>query len=133
MPTGVYHRKPMKEETKKKISLARLKPGLRRKISLATKGENNPNWKGDKVGYIGLHAWLFRNFKKSDTCEHCGKTGLTGHKIHWANKDHKYRRVAKDWMRLCPKCHQVYDIENNNYQFTPNEGRFKKKGNNSNY
>jgi hypothetical protein len=79
--------------------------------------EKHPLWKGDDVGLSGLHKWIERNLGKPTTCEHCGKTGLTGHKIHWANKDHTYQRNIIDWIRLCVDCHTKYDIKNNKKQF----------------
>ena len=75
------------------------------------KGNKHSEWKGDKVGYSGLHHWIIRWKGQPNTCEKCGKTGLTGKKIHWANIDHKYRRVLDDYIRLCISCHQLYDFE----------------------
>ena len=75
-------------------------------------GEKNGIWKGDDVGYDGIHSWVERWKGKTDICEKCGVTGLTGHQIHWANIDHKYRRVLDDYIRLCALCHRRYDIEN---------------------
>lgn len=46
---------------------------------------------------------------KPNTCEHCGNSGLVGHKIHWANKNGKYLKRLKDWIRLCAKCHGAFD------------------------
>ncbi len=71
------------------------------------------NWKGDDVGYLGLHVWVKKKLGQPDTCEHCGESGLTGNQIHWANKDHQYRRNLTDWLRLCKQCHINYDKENN--------------------
>ncbi len=76
-------------------------------------GEKNCNWKGDDVGYGALHIWIRRNLGEPTKCENCGKEGLSGYKIHWANIDHKYRRVEENWMRLCVKCHRKYDKINN--------------------
>lgn len=74
-------------------------------------GDKNHNWKGDDVKYRSLHHWVVTNLGQPTKCEHCDKDGLTGKQIHWANKDHKYRRVLDDWIRLCPKCHGKYDKE----------------------
>lgn len=81
------------------------------------KGEKNCNWKGDKVGYWALHKWVYRILGKPITCEHCGKTGLTGRKIHWANKSGQYLREKNDWLRLCVSCHRKYDLRNNFLHF----------------
>jgi hypothetical protein len=75
--------------------------------------EKNAGWKGNNVGYFSLHAWVNRYLGKPTKCEHCGKDGLTGHQIQWANTNHKYKRNLKDWIRLCAMCHQKYDIKFN--------------------
>lgn len=75
-------------------------------------GKDNPNWKDDKVGYHALHDWVERYLGKPDTCEYCGKSGLSGKNIHWANKSHKYKRKLNDWIRLCVNCHLKYDNNN---------------------
>jgi len=77
--------------------------------------ENANHWKGEAVEYFGLHHWVNRKLGKPTTCEHCGKTGLTKHQINWANKSHKYLRDLSDWLRLCVKCHRIYD---NNFKKT---------------
>lgn len=73
--------------------------------------EKNPYWKGDKVGYCGLHKWVQLHLGKPVKCEHCGKEA-TGHQMHWANRDHSYKRNLNDWIRLCSKCHEQYDKVN---------------------
>jgi hypothetical protein len=72
-------------------------------------GEESNSWKGDSAGYKSKHQWIERRLGKPDTCEHCGKSGLKGPQIHWANIDHKYIRILEDWVRLCAKCHVGYD------------------------
>jgi len=69
----------------------------------------HPAWKGDNVGYSALHSWVRRRKSKPDTCEHCGKSGFKGTQIHWASKSRKYKRDLNDWIRLCAKCHSIYD------------------------
>ena len=66
-------------------------------------------WKGDKVGYSGLHKRIRQELGKPETCEHCGKSGLKGKQIHWANKSGKYLTLHTDWLRLCVSCHRKYD------------------------
>ena len=70
---------------------------------------NHPNWRGNNATYTAKHIWLYDLLGQPDTCEHCGKSGLTGHQIHWANISRKYKRNKKDWIRLCAKCHYHYD------------------------
>ena len=72
-------------------------------------GEKNFNWKGDDVGYSGLHYWVVSRLGKPTTCWHCGKSNLHGNSIQWANKSHTYKRDVNDWLRLCVKCHRKYD------------------------
>lgn len=114
---GIKHGSPS-EETKKKISLAKMghtfsqesKQKIRETLLKKAKyEEKNPFWKGDRVGYVGLHLWVQKWKGKPETCEKCGREGLTGRQIGWANIDHKYRRVLDDYIRLCRKCHKNYD------------------------
>ena len=72
-------------------------------------GKVHHMWKGDSVGYDALHDWVRRNLGRPDTCEFCEKTGLFGKKIHLANKSGNYKRDLNDWLRLCVKCHSLYD------------------------
>lgn len=71
------------------------------------KGEERYNWKGDKVGYRGLHQWVNRRLGKPMCCDMCGD--LKKSRYHWANKSHEYKRDITDWIRLCAKCHKEYD------------------------
>ena len=75
-----------------------------------TKGEKNPNWKGNKVGIIGIHIWLRKNFTKKLICEFCGKNEKSGRKIEWAKiNNKKYERKRENFIELCCKCHRNYD------------------------
>lgn len=70
------------------------------------KEEKSMFWKGDAVGYSGLHKWVYRQLGEPKKCEHCGtRKG----RLEWANKSHKYKRILSDWMALCKKCHKEYD------------------------
>ena len=71
--------------------------------------EKHPNWKGDKVSYLGMHTWINNKLGKPDECQFCGKNKLFGKKIHWANISGKYKRNYKDWIRLCVSCHKKFD------------------------
>ena len=85
-------------------------------ISQNRKGKNtieqeknkNPNWKGDKVSYSGLHRWIRKNFIKIDKCENKKCPHKNPKRIDWANKG-IYNRDRKNWMRLCRSCHIWYD------------------------
>ena len=76
------------------------------KIGFANKGEKHGLWKGEKITYKGLHAWVRRNYGESPVCEDCGKRKCW---IDWANVSGKYTRERSDWKRLCRKCHYIYD------------------------
>lgn len=81
-------------------------------VSKANKGrlenEKNPNWKGDNVGYLAIHAWIKRHYGQPNKCEQCSNTK----NIDWANKSGQYKRDITDWIRLCKSCHKIYDINN---------------------
>lgn len=74
-----------------------------------TQGENNWNWKGDKVGYMGLHSWINSKKGKPVKCIQCGS--IT--RVAWANKSYEYKRDLDDWMSLCQKCHMGRDAKLN--------------------
>lgn len=71
-------------------------------------GENNPNWKGNKVKYIALHSWVNRTLGKATYCSNDSKH--FSKKYEWANIDHKYSRNVKDYKQLCPSCHRKLDM-----------------------
>lgn len=66
--------------------------------------ERNPNWIGDKVGYIGLHNWIRRRLPKPEFCIDCGIRPA----IDLANKG-IYNRSLDNWEWLCRKCHMIKD------------------------
>lgn len=70
-------------------------------------GAKSPHWKGDKVKYAGLHAWIRRHLGTPSFCEHCKTT--TAKRFEWANISKKYTREFADWIRLCVSCHRKYD------------------------
>ena len=76
------------------------------------KDEDSPSWKGEKVGYSGLHKWVASNLGKPMKCECCEQVFENPHKIHWANKSREYKRELSDWLRLCASCHIAYDRGN---------------------
>ncbi len=78
-------------------------------LKIFQEGKNSPYWKGQAAGYQSLHEWVVKHLGKPDTCEHCGRSGLSGRFIQWANKSGKYLRKLDDWIRLCTKCHHKYD------------------------
>lgn len=108
---------PKTEEHKRKISESHKgmkKPWVskfNKKKSKIYIGEKHRNWKGDKVGYGGLHMWIAKELGKPKYCEHCKCTNLRSTQYNWANKSRQYKRDVTDWVRLCNKCHKKYDKE----------------------
>ena len=92
-------------ETRKKIAASR-KPYIHEKA---------PNWKGEDVGYAGLHIWVRKYLGlRPRKCEQCGVKGRKrdkggGWTIEFANKSGLYKRDLKDWLILCRTCHRVHD------------------------
>ena len=76
---------------------------LQRKNALGNKN----HWKGDVVGYQGVHAWLRKKYGKPNFCEHCKI--INKKMYHWANISKNYKRKRNDWLRLCVPCHMKYD------------------------
>lgn len=66
-------------------------------------------WKGNDVGYGGIHYWVNKWKGSPKECFVCGEIK---NRVAWANIDHKYRRILDDYIRLCPKCHTDYDKKN---------------------
>lgn len=66
-------------------------------------------WKGDRVGYRGLHLWVESILGKPHYCDECGNTKLSHRHYHWANVSGNYKRITTDWRRLCAKCHKAFD------------------------
>ena len=99
----------------KKIGLSlkgrKKSPEHRAKISLAARirlavPENNPNYKSDAVGYVGIHLWLRKHFKKTGNCGQCTSAKRT----YWALlKGKNYERKRENFWELCAKCHVAYD------------------------
>lgn len=73
------------------------------------KDEKNVNWKGDDVGYVGLHGWVRRRLGEPNECKICGNKNLRHRQYHWANISKRYFRDESDWIRLCVKCHKEFD------------------------
>ena len=73
-----------------------------------TSFEKNPMWKGDNVGYGGVHSWIVRKLRQPKKCDHCG-TSNSDKVYEWSNISRKYKRKLSDWQRLCVSCHRKYD------------------------
>jgi hypothetical protein len=66
--------------------------------------EQNPAWKGNKVGYLGLHDFVKSRLPKPALCEECHKVPP----YDLANKG-TYDRDLSHWEWLCRKCHMTKD------------------------
>ena len=84
-------------------------------ISEQLKGEKNYKWKGDEVGYWGVHTWIQRTLGKAKECKNrtkqyfsfkCSKKSFN---FDWANKSRTYKREVSDWVELCHSCHLKAD------------------------
>lgn len=100
----IGHNKPHSEESKILMS----------KNVVTRIGKKHHFWKGNGVGMIALHSWVKRKLGCPPKCEKCGFESKSNHKIHWANKSHKYKRDLNDWIRLCVPCHKRFDIDYKN-------------------
>lgn len=70
-------------------------------------GENHPQWKGDDVGYQGIHRWIRIKLGKIAECVYCGEDQKL---IEWASISHKAKkRDLDDFIPLCRSCHRKYD------------------------
>lgn len=98
------HRDKMIEGIKKSFTPARL--SIMREMVL---GDKNPYWKGDDVGYAGLHTWLNITYGKADRCENkkCLKISQTFHLAKLRGKN--YERKRENFIMLCVSCHNRYD------------------------
>lgn len=74
-------------------------------ISKRQAASGNSNWKGDKVGYDALHAWIKRHKTKAKMCNDCGLVPP----YDLANISQEYKRDLLDWEWLCRKCHMAKD------------------------
>jgi len=116
----------LSEEHKRKISESkkgfgrgvRLSLNRRRAISkgmkLATAHMKSKRLAGDYL-YQSSHKWMQRWYGQPQKCDSCGRTNPPHGKgkkdyFHWANKDGRYLKERKYWMRLCAKCHRNYDF-----------------------
>lgn len=136
MPTGYYKRTKkqirnmslakmghtVSQETREKIRKANKKMIFtkehRAKLkerATGLKGEKARNWKGDKVGSIGIHCWLRREYGTPRDCDHCHRTDQKFY--DWASVDHKYVRDRKKFLRLCRSCHSKYDCQQKNRKY----------------
>ncbi len=73
--------------------------------------EKHHQWKGDMVGYEGLHDWVSRQLGNAFWCFKCMSVNDISTIYDWANISREYKRNLTDWICLCRKCHKGYDGE----------------------
>jgi len=76
-------------------------------IAKAKLGNKNPIWKGDKVGYPGIHAFIRRHKPKPAACEICYK--ITRLDLANCHPSGEYTRNINDYRYICRKCHMTTD------------------------
>lgn len=102
-------------ETKKKLSDVHLRLWQQEEyrthmivIHTGKIDEKSSHWKGNSVGYSGIHKWIKRKLGKPNKCDRCGiENAVSGY--DWANVSGQYKRDITDWIRLCKKCHCAFD------------------------
>lgn len=78
-----------------------------------TADEKHPNWKGDSVGYRGLHYWIERKLGKASGCvfEDSSCKG----RFEWACIGDEYSRDLLDWRSMCCSHHRRFDNKRRGY------------------
>lgn len=82
-------------------------------MSLAGKGRFGSlhnAWKGDDIGYQGIHVWIWGKFGKASKCENLRCKNKFPKRFEWANISGQYRRDRSDFIQLCCSCHRKYDL-----------------------
>jgi hypothetical protein len=103
---GSKHSEETKEKMRKPKTLTPKFLDAQTKRGMKKRNEKHPNWKGDKVGYTGLHEWVRKRKIKPKFCEGCG---LNKPLLDLANISKKYKRDVNDFKWLCKKCHYHFD------------------------
>ena len=103
--TGIHHEKQFKKGHKPwNKELIGFRKG--HAATFSGKDEKNPAWKGDDVGYNGLHDWVKGKLGKPLICSNCEFRDQNSRMFHWHNISGLYLRNIEDWIRLCAKCHK---------------------------
>jgi hypothetical protein len=89
------------EETKKKLSLSHVGKTI---------GNQNGNWRDDKVKNSGLHEYIRRYLPKTEKCQMCNKrTPYDLANINPIYNPETYNRDLNNWHWLCRACHLQSD------------------------
>lgn len=128
--------KTMSDETREKMSIShrgsqgywtgkKRSPETIAKVSAARKGkppwnkgktypqianERHFKWKGENVGYVGLHIWVRKNLPKPELCPECNEVRrLEVSNVSPRYNSETYNRDLNNWRWLCHKCHMSMD------------------------
>lgn len=92
--------------TTRKDQRTRNYPHQIEKLKQVMTGENNPMWKGNRVGRSAIHSWAHRRIPKPKLCTNCKRRPS----LDLANlNNHNYRKRLEDFAWLCRKCHMQLD------------------------
>ena len=80
--------------------------GLKKEYSINS-GENNPAWKGDKVGYHALHRYIEKRKNKPEECEICNKKREI--ELSFDHRLGNYTRNTEDYKYVCITCHRKFE------------------------
>jgi hypothetical protein len=83
--------------------------GKKRPPGAIRHGEANHFWRGDDVGYHGLHIRVRKARGRADRCERCGATDPALN-YDWASLVDNPETVD-DFAPMCRSCHRTYDSE----------------------
>ena len=107
------------EEHKRKIGQASVKLWANQREKMLKgphsvgKGSKSAHWRGDDVGYQGLHQCIVQYYGKPTHCENleCNKISIS---FEWAKlRARKYKRRRENFIMLCASCHRKYDKNKN--------------------
>ena len=90
-------------------------------VSCSKIAERNINWKGNSVGYGGLHSWIKNRFPKQPFCEVC----KINKPYDLANISQMYKREITDWEWLCRRCHMIKDGRLDKFRTMKRVGNYK--------
>jgi len=107
--TSDYRNKLCLECFRKKLVIINKTSNHKRVIPKPRYGQDHWNWKGNKVGYKGIHIWLIKTFGKATKCDNpnCPKKSKV---FQWAKlRNKEYERKRENFFQLCRSCHILYD------------------------
>lgn len=111
----------LRGKPKSSLHIERVAQALRGKPHLGARDQHHPHWKGNAVGYCGVHDWVRLRLPVFSNCSFCeipnriiiDKRGVARNYLHLANLSGTYKRELEDWTYLCPPCHSYHDKNRN--------------------